>query len=65
MKDFDMAIERARLLLVLNEQDVYVNQGVAILNQVCEVKELRELVSEPQQAVLKWSGRRAWFKLHP
>ena len=41
MKDFDMAIERARLLLVLNEQDVYVDQGVAISNQVCEVKELK------------------------
>ena len=44
MKDFDMAIEHARLLLVLNKQDANMENVAAISNQVCEVKELREEV---------------------
>ena len=44
MKDLDMVIQLARLLLVLNEQDANVDKVAAISNQVCKVKELREEV---------------------
>ena len=43
-KDLDVAIERTRLLLVLNEQDANADKVAAISNQVHEVKELREQV---------------------
>ena len=50
-KDLDTVVERARLLLALNEQDVSANKVAAVTNQSHEVEELKEQVTKLREQV--------------